>query len=423
MHRWIGAGFVTAASLVAGPQAFGAEGAETAPRVSLHPPARPDTHGSSAERPAQDFQSWLVDFARDAEAAGVSRRITDQALRGLRYDAEVIRRDRNQSEFTKAIWDYLDTAVSDLRVANGRKALAQQQALVTRIEQRFGVDAHIVVAIWGLESAYGSFRGSHNIIRSLASLAYDPRRSEFFRAELLTALQILEAGDVTPGRMTGSWAGAMGHTQFMPGSYRDHAVDFDEDGKRDIWSDDPTDALASTAAYLKAHGWVKGQPWGVEVRLPSGFDYTQADRDIRALPSGWAAQGIVSAQGKAVPDHGPASILLPAGAEGPAFMIFDNFEVLEQYNTADAYVIGVGHLGDRINGAGPIRAVWPRADGVLSYAERQEVQQRLTAAGFDTQKIDGKIGPLTIAAARAYQQSKGLVPDGYVSRRLLNHLR
>jgi hypothetical protein len=215
----------------------------------------------------------------------------------------------------------------------------------------------------------------------------------------------------------------MGHTQFMPSSFQAHAVDHTGDGRRDIWGEDPTDALASTAAYLKHFGWTSGQPWGVEVRLPEGFDYRLAGRDVLKSPADWAALGVLDRQGRAVPDHGKASILLPGGAEGAAFMIFDNFEVLERYNTADAYVVGVGHLSDRIRGAGPIESAWPRGDRALSFDERIELQERLTAAGFDTEKIDAKIGPLTINAVRRFQQAQGIVPDGYASLRLLERLR
>jgi len=289
--------------------------------------------------------------------------------------------------------------------------------------QRFGVDQHIVVAIWGLESAYGAFRGNDNTIQSLATLAFDARRRAFFEEQLLEALKILDAGHVAPSDMRGSWAGAMGHTQFMPTSFRDHAVDFTGDGKRNIWSDDPSDALASTAAYLKNFGWTKGQPWGVEVQLPDGFDYRLANREILKTPSDWAALGIVDINARPVPDHGRASILLPAGGRGAAFMIFDNFEVIERYNTADAYVIGVGHLGDRIKGRPGIQGSWPREDRALTYDERVELQRRLTAQGFDTQKVDGKIGPLTINAVRAFQVAKGLLPDGYASLRILERLR
>ena len=295
--------------------------------------------------------------------------------------------------------------------------------MLARIEAAYGVDRQVVVAIWGLESAYGAFRGSDSTVASLATLAHDPRRREFFEEQLMAALRILQDGHVSARDMRGSWAGAMGHTQFMPTSFMEHAVDFTGDGKRDIWSDDPTDALASTAAYLKHFGWTKGQPWGVEVRLPEGFDYTQANRKITRLPSDWAQAGVLGVDGQPVPDHGLASVLLPAGGRGAAFLIFDNFEVLERYNTADAYVIGVGHLGDRIMGGGPIQGDWPVGDRALTFDERKELQSRLTAQGFDTQKVDGRIGPLTINAVRAYQVATGLMPDGYASLRLLERLR
>ncbi|MDP4991078.1 MAG: lytic murein transglycosylase, partial [Marivita lacus] len=258
---------------------------------------------------------------------------------------------------------------------------------------------------------------------SLATLAYDARRSAFFEGQLIEALKILQSGDVTLADFTGSWAGAMGHTQFIPTSYQSLAVDFDGDGKRDIWSEDPADALASTANYLARNGWIKGMPWGVEVTIPEGFDYTLADRDTKRMPSDWARIGVLGLDGAPVPDHGSASVLLPAGARGAAFLIFKNFDVIETYNTADAYVIGVGHLSDRITGAGPIRSGWPREDRALSFEERKEMQRLLTAKGFDTQKIDGRIGPLTINAVRAFQTSIGDIPDGYASLNILDKLR
>jgi lytic murein transglycosylase len=279
-----------------------------------------------------------------------------------------------------------------------------------------------VAAIWGLESAYGTFRGSDSVIRSLATLAYDGRRGEFFEGELIAALQILQNGDTSARDMTGSWAGAMGHTQFIPTSFLAHAVDFTGDGRRDIWSDDPRDALASTAAYLANFGWQTGVPWGVEVTLPDNFNYLLANRDITKSPQEWANLGIKGAHGT-IKNFGPASILLPAGGDGAAFMIFGNFEVLEKYNTADAYVIGVGHLSDRIKGGPAIKSGWPYDDRALTLSEREDMQRRLTAKGFDTDGIDGKIGPKTINAVRAYQVSEGLRPDGYASPALVQQLQ
>ncbi|WP_099826881.1 lytic murein transglycosylase [Oceaniglobus indicus] len=400
---------MAAVTLHSGPQAM----AQAAPAVV----------NAELARKARGFTDWSRDFRGRALAQGITAAVFDRAFDGIAYDPEVIRRDRNQSEFTKTIWAYLDTAVSDLRVSNGKAALARHDAVLSRIEADYGVDKEVVVAIWGLESAYGTFKGSSDVVQSLATLAYDGRRGRFFEAQLIAALKILEAGDTDPRAMDGSWAGAMGHTQFIPTSYLTHAVDFTGDGKRDIWGDDPTDALASTAAYLKRHGWQKGQPWGVEVTLPDGFDYARANRDTRMLPSDWARQGVVGVDGAAVTDHGRASVLLPAGAQGAAFLVFDNFAVIERYNTADAYVIGVGHLADRIAGGAPIRAEWPRGDRALTFDERRELQRRLTAKGFDTKGIDGKIGPLTIQAVRQFQRSVDQAPDGYASLAILEKLR
>ena len=392
---------------------------------SLRPSMRPGSALKAVDpvKASKGFQTWVAGFRDRALARGVSAAVFDRAFKGITYDPKVIRRDRNQSEFTKTIWDYLDTAVSDTRIANGRQALNKHRRTLDQIETRYGVDKQIVLAIWGLESAYGAFRGSDSTIRSLATLAYDTRRAGFFEGQLIAALKILQNGDVSVADMKGSWAGAMGHTQFMPTSFLAYAVDFTGDGKRDIWSDDPSDALASAAAYLEHFGWTKGQPWGVEVNLPKGFDYTLANRKILKSPDEWAQIGVLDTGNRPVADHGAASILLPAGGNGAAFMIFDNFSVIERYNTADAYVIGVGHLGDRIMGKPPIRAKWPRGDRALTYDERKELQQLLTSKGFDTRKIDGKIGPLTINAVRAYQLAKGLLPDGYASLRLLKHLK
>lgn len=397
--------------------------AQSAPMAqSPHPMARPDSVVQTVALPAR-FENWIGAFQRRAAAEGITATTLRRAFANVSYMPDVIRRDRSQAEFTKQIWEYLDTAVSDARVRNGRSAFAAERETLRQIERRFGVEAEVVTAIWGLESAYGGFRGSTPIISAMATLAYDGRRAAFFEDQLIAALKIVQAGDVAPGRMTGSWAGAMGHTQFMPTSYLDYAVDFTGDGRRDIWSDNPTDALASTAAYLKAFGWTKGQPWGVEVRLPTGFDYSLTGERIKRSPAEWARLGVRDAQGQIVPNHGRASILLPAGARGAAFMIFDNFHVLERYNTADAYVIAVGLLSDRIAGGPPLSAGWPRGDRALSFAEKKEMQRRLIRAGFDTGKIDGIIGPNTIQAVREYQASIGVVPDGYASLDVLKKLR
>jgi lytic murein transglycosylase len=261
------------------------------------------------------------------------------------------------------------------------------------------------------------------VISALSTLAYEGRRGSFFEQQLVAALRILQNGDVSPKGMTGSWAGAMGHTQFIPTSYLAYAVDFTGDGRRDIWSDDPSDALASTAAYLARSGWKHGQPWGVEVRLPAGFNTGQAGRGTRRSPSDWAAQGVRDMDGRTVPDYGPASIIIPMGTSGPAFMIFNNFTVITRYNNAESYVIGIGHLSDRLAGGPPIRGSFPPDAKGMTIADRQELQRRLTAAGFDTQGTDGVIGPNTRAAISGYQQRAGLAVTGEPSLELLAQLR
>ncbi|WP_081647611.1 lytic murein transglycosylase [Pseudorhodobacter ferrugineus] len=375
-----------------------------------------------AQGDTQGLQAWLAAFRVRAAAAGISDAVMDSALTGLAYDADVIRRDRNQAEFTKTIWDYLDTAVSDDRVSNGMAALRKQAATLQKIEDTYGVDKEVVTAIWGLESAYGTFRGSVRTVQSLATLAYDGRRSAFFEGELLAALKILQAGDTVAANLQGSWAGAMGHTQFMPSSFLAYAVDFDGDGKRNIWGDDPTDALASTAAYLAGYGWTKGAPWGLEITLPAGFDYDQTSERVKKPVANWQAMGVRGADGADLPDHGPASVLLPGGARGASFLIFSNFQVIERYNTADAYVIAVGHLADLLKGGARIKSGWPRELRALTLDERLDLQTRLTAAGFDTLGVDGKMGPNTIAAVKGFQKARGIVPDGYPSLDVLNRL-
>lgn len=369
------------------------------------------------------FQRWIDGFRARALSKGISARVFDTAFQNIRYNTEVIQKDRNQSEYTKQIWDYLDSAASPVRVKNGKAALRKNARTLNAIEAKYGVEKEVVTAIWGLESAYGEHRGNIPTIEALATLAYDGRRGAFFEGQLIDALKILQSGDVPVQRMTGSWAGAMGHTQFIPSSYLAFAVDFTGDGKRDIWSDNPTDALASTAAYLARSGWIKGQPWGVEVALPRGFNYGLSSRKILKSPADWAALGVRDTNGRKVPNYGSASILLPAGSQGAAFMIFKNFSVIERYNVADAYVIGVGHLSDRLKGGAPIQAGWPRGYKPLSFNDKKEMQRRLTRAGFLDDKIDGIIGPNTINAIRAYQESKGVTPDGYPSEGFLKLLK
>lgn len=395
----------------AGPQDTEAAMSETIGEAML-------TEGTGTQ---DGLDQWLATFSDRALAAGIASG-TLEALAGTEYLPKVVHNDRHQNEFTKTIWDYLDKAVSDDRITGGVAALEKHNNTLQRIETTYGVDAEIVTAIWGLESAYGAVRGDLPTLHALATLAYDGRRGAFFEGELIAALKILQAGDATAETLRGSWAGAMGHTQFMPSSWHAFAVDFTADGKRDIWSDDPTDALASTAAYLAGKGWIKGAPWGVEITLPPGFNYDLTTERVKKPVSEWQAMGVMLATGGDLPDHGAASVLLPGGHKGAAFLIFQNFHVIESYNTADAYVIAVGHLADRLKGGGPILSPWPREERALSFDERVALQKRLTAAGFDTGGVDAKMGPKTVAALKAFQKAKGLVPDGFPTLSVLRAL-
>ncbi len=386
------------------------------------------TGGAAAPDPAMQpvpnagFDAWVAGFRPRAEAQGIAPATFDAAFRGAGFLPGVIERDRNQTEFTRTLEDYLAIAASEERVAKGRAALRQYGPVLAEIEARYGVEPRVVVAVWGLESSYGERRGDVPVISALATLAYEGRRGQFFEQQLIGALKIIQNGDVAAYGMTGSWAGAMGHTQFIPTSYLAYAVDFRGDGRRDIWSDDPTDALASTAAYLSRSGWRRGQPWGVEVRLPAGFS-GPVGRGTTRSASAWAAQGVRDMDGRAVPDHGPASIITPMGRGGPAFMIFPNFTVITRYNNSENYVIGIGHLSDRLVGGPPIRGAFPPDAQGMSIADRQELQRRLTAAGFDTEGSDGVIGPRTRSAISAYQASAGLPVTGEPSLALLAQLR
>ena len=378
--------------------------------------------GVEAEMGTQvGLEAWIAAFRPRALAAGVAAAAFDAALRGVEFNPKVVERDRNQNEFTKTIWDYLDTAVSEDRVALGLQAVERNRDLLERIEAEHGVEKEVVAAVWGLESAYGAYRGDLPVLGSLATLAYEGRRGAFFEAELIVALKIVAGGHVE--RFAGSWAGASGHTQFMPSSWERFAVDFDGDGKRNLWGEDPADALASTANYLRYWGWTAGQPWGVEVKLPEGFDYDQTTERVVLPVAAWQAMGVRTVFGADLPDHGPGSILLPGGHRGAAFLIFPNFQVIEKYNTADAYVVAVGSLSDRLKGAPAIQAAWPRELRALTLEERRELQDRLGQAGFDPGGVDGRMGPKTVASVKAFQKARGLVPDGYPSLEVLNLLR
>lgn len=389
----------------------------------LAPDYQPPQIQNLVQVQSNGFANWIANFRGRAAAQGINSRTFDAAFAGARYLPETVQKDRNQSKFVKPMSDYMGTAASDARVSNGREMMRKYAPLLARIEATYDVEPHIVVAFWGMESNYGARRGDIPLISTLATLAFDGRRGRFFEAQLISALKILQRGDIDPRNMTGSWAGAMGHTQFIPTSFEAYAVDFTGDGRRDIWSDDPSDALASTAAYMRRFGWTKGQPWGVDVRLPNGFNYERSNRAVKMSPAQWGQLGVRGTDGRTVPNYGTASLITPTGARGPAFLVFRNFDVISRYNNAEAYMMGVGHLGDRIRGMGPLQVGWPVGERDLFRAERRELQQRLTAAGFNTNGVDGEIGPASRRAIRAYQQASRLPADGYASLSLLQRLR
>ena len=368
------------------------------------------------------FEKWVAELWPQARAKGVSRQTFEAAFSGVTFDPGVIESAEYQPEFVKPIWEYLDRAVTDKRVYNGREMLRSYANVLNTIEAVYGVDRHIVMAVWGMESSYGQFLGEKSVIRSLATLGYRGRRTRFGRTQLLAALMILERGDTGPERMIGSWAGAMGHTQFIPTTYNVYAVDFDGDGRRDIW-DTVADALASTANYLRASGWRPGQPWGSEVVLPKGFDYELADQGARPV-SQWQRLGVRRPGGGALTHGGEkATLILPAGAHGPAFLVFSNFKAILRYNNATAYALAVGHLADRIRGEAALAGVWPTGDRPLTDAETRQLQELLAARGYPVGAIDGIIGARTRLAIRAFQRAAGLPPDGYASAQLLERLQ
>ncbi|NYS23372.1 lytic murein transglycosylase [Rhodobacteraceae bacterium 2376] len=373
--------------------------------------------------PNPAFDAWLAAFRPRARSRGISEATLDRALSSAGYLPGVIERDRNQAEFRRTLEDYLALVASEARVSEGRAAARQHASLLSEIESRYGVESHIIAAIWGVESRYGQRRGDIPVISATATLAFDGRRGQMFENQLMAALRIIQNGDTSPANMVGSWAGAMGHTQFIPTTFAEYAVDFRGTGQRDIWSDDPTDALASAAAYLSRMGWRRGQPWGFEVRLPEGFPTSALGRSSTRSRSDWAGMGVVRADGSALPDHGPASIIAPMGVGTPAFMTFANFTTITRYNNSESYVIGVGYLADRIRGGGPLRTPFPPDRFGLTQDDRMDLQRRLTAAGFDTGGADGVLGPNTERAIRDFQRARGLSQTGEPSRAMLDMLR
>jgi membrane-bound lytic murein transglycosylase B len=372
---------------------------------------------------AADFGNCLADLWPDAARRGVARENYQRFTAGLTPDLHIMDLLDAQPEFTKSPWDYLDLLVSDERIARGRELLKQYAPTFAAEERAYGVDRSIIAAIWGVESHYGTLGGDRPVLRSTATLACVGRRRDYFREEFLSALEILQRGDIAPDRLVGSWAGAFGPTQFMPTTFKRYAVDFDGDGRRDVIDSVP-DVIASTANNLKTDGWVSGQTWGYEVALPQNFDYLLADRSKQMTVREWQTLGVRRAGAKPFPRGDErAFLLLPAGARGPAFLMLQNFRVIMKYNPAEAYALAIGHLADRLRGGGPLLHDWPRDERVLTVDERYELQQQLARRGFDIGNPDGLLGPRTRIAIRNFQASVGLVPDGFASSSVLDRLR
>lgn len=368
---------------------------------------------------AEEFNGCLAGLRDVARSKGVADATLSQVTADLQpNDAQSF--EANQPEFSTPPWDYMAGMVDAQRVDDGRAALGEQRPVLQRIETRYGVDAAVVTAVWGVESDYGRTFGRRPVLQSLATLACYARKSDFYRGEFVSALLILQRGDVKPEHFNGSWAGAFGHTQFMPSTFLRFGVDFDGDGHPDIVDSIP-DALATTAAYLRASGWEPGMPWGLEVKLPEGYAGASG-RKNRHPASYWAAKGVTRVDGRAL-GGADAGLLLPAGPSGPAFLVTRNFDALYTYNAAEIYALAIGHLADRISGGADFAVAWPTDDPGLSRIERREVQTLLAQHGYEIEKIDGVMGTKTREAIASYQQRSGLDRNGRASDKLLQALR
>jgi membrane-bound lytic murein transglycosylase B len=376
-----------------------------------------------AAKAADKFQACVNRLWPSAKAAGITQATFERAFKNVTFDPEVIEAAKYQPEYKKPVGEYIDRAVSDKRIETGKQVLADNKALLDALEAKYGVDREILVAIWGVESNYGMQPGDKNVIQSLATLICSGTKAHFAKPQLISALKILQRGDVTLEAMNGSWAGAMGHTQFIPTTYTAYAVDQDGDGKRDIWGTIP-DALASTAHYLKVSGWKPGETWGYEVRLPRGFNPKKiSERTVRPIAV-WEKAGIVRANGAPFPRPGDkASLYSPEGAQGPSFLVLNNFRAILHYNVAKSYALAVGHLSDRLKGYGPFVQSWPTDETHLSLDQRKELQQLLVARGLLEGEPDGVIGPATLEAVKTYQRSKKMPVDGFPTLTILKALR
>jgi len=378
---------------------------------------------SAIRQAAANFPNCVAAMGPDASRRNISQANFERFTAGLEPDLRIMDLMDSQPEFTKSIWDYLDILVNDARLARGREILAKYKSQFDAAEKTYGVDRYAIAAIWGIESNYSTQMGDRSVLQSTATLACVGRRQTYFKDEFLTALEILNRGDLRPEQLRGSWAGAFGPTQFMPTAFKRYAVDGDGDGRRDV-VDNPADLIASTANNLKKDGWQAGQSWGYEVVLPQGLNFMLADRAKAMSLTQWDQIGVKRADGKPFPNPADKAYLLaPAGAEGPGFLMLQNFRVIMKYNPAEAYALAIGHFADRLRGGPPFVQPWPRQERVLSRAERLELQQLLAQRGFYKGTPDGQLGGLTREALRGFQASIGAPADGFASADVLDRLR
>ena len=375
------------------------------------------------QKQSDPFELWLQELRLDALAQGISQTTLERTLTGLRPLDEILERDRAQPEFLQTFWTYLDRAVNDRRIRESRERLAKHGKLLSAVHKSYGVQPRFLVAFWALESDFGRYTGGFSVIRALATLAYDPRRSDFFRRELLTALAIVDAGHIAPEKMSGSWAGAMGQLQFMPSTFAHYAVDRDGDRHIDIWNSLP-DIFASAANYLAQLGWDDSKTWGREVRLPKRFDWSLAGLDTRKSLAQWQTLGVRRANGGDLPAVAvEASLLVPAGHHGPAFLVYENFRRIMTWNRSINYALAIGHLSDRMTGGDALVAKEPAGAQSLRYKDVVEIQTLLREQGFAVGQSDGIVGSRTRAAISAFQEANGMIPDGYPTLDLLTNLR
>lgn len=383
----------------------------------------PQMAADAIRQAAAHFPQCLERLWPEAARRGISRATYDAHTRGLTPDLKIMDLMDAQPEFTKTFWEYLDLLVSEDRVQRGREVLQEHRAAFDAMERSYGVDRHVIAAIWGIESKFSTRMGDRSVVRSTATLACVGRRQDYFRNEFFAVLDLLQRGDVTAEEAKGSWAGAFGPTQFMPTVYRTYAVDFDGDGRRDVVAS-VRDLVASTANYFHRHGWQKGETWGYEVEVPKDFNFLLADRSRLMTIREWERFGIRRAGGKAFPrSHERVWLMVPAGAQGPGFLMLNNFRVIMRYNPSEAYALAIGHLADRLRGGGAFVQAWPRHERALSREERLEMQQHLNRRGYALGDPDGNFGPKTRAAIRDFQAAAGLVPDGFASQATLARLR